>query len=184
MAIQERRYTISEFEAFIAQAENQNRLFELINGEIVEKMPTWEHGVIAANGATELNIYLRQNPIGLAAVEARHRPANDDFNDRLPDVSFVSDINRPLEREGAARYMPDLAMEIKSPTDTLKKMLELAEFYLANGARMVWLVYPEKRLVEVITADDRQILTDDDMLEGGDVLPGFAIPVSALFRGV
>lgn len=184
MAIQERRYTVSEFEAFIAREENKHRLFELINGEIVEKMPTREHGIIAGNGITELNIYLRQNPIGLAAVEARHRPPDDEFNDRLPDVSFVSDINRPVEREGAALYMPDLAIEIKSPTDSLKKMLELAEFYLANGTRMVWLVYPEKRIVEVVTADDRQILTEDDPLEGGDVLPGFAIPVSSLFRGV
>jgi len=45
-------------------------------------------------------------------------------------------------------------------------------------------IYPEKRIIEVVTADDGQLLTENDVLEGGDVLPGFAIPVSALFRGV
>jgi Uma2 family endonuclease len=175
-------HTIHEFEKFVNDAENAYRLFELIDGEIVEKMPTREHGVAAGNIVTDLNIFLRQNPIGRAAVEARHRPPDDQYNDRLPDVSFVSDMNRPVERVGAALYMPDLVVEIQSPTDSLRKMLKRAEFYLANGTRMVWLVYLAKRLVEVLTADDRQLLTEDDILTGGDVLPGFSMPVRDIFR--
>lgn len=49
MAIQERLYTVEEFEAFIAEAENVDRLFELIDGEIFEKMPTEEHSLIIGN---------------------------------------------------------------------------------------------------------------------------------------
>lgn len=185
MAIQrERLHTVKEFEAFIARPENEDRLFELIDGEIVEKMVTREHGIITGNIITDLNIFLRQNNLGLAAVEARHRPAGDDENDLLPDVSFVSDASRPVERQGPALYMPDLAVEVQSPDDSMKKMLRKAEFYLANGAKMVWLVYTRKRLIEVLTPNDRYILTEDDTLDGGDVLPGFSIPVSAVFRGV
>ncbi len=184
MAIQPRLVSLTEFEDFISQPAQIDRLFELIHGEIVEKVPTREHGIIAGNIITELNIYLRQNPIGRAAVEARHRPPDDNHNDRLPDVSFVSGMDRPVEREGAALYMPDLAVEIQSPSDSLKGMLEKAEFYLANGSKMIWLVYPDKRLVEVLTAADRQFLTEGDTLSGGDVLPGFAVPLSAVFENI
>lgn len=184
MAVQQRLYSVTEFEQLIARPDHEDRLFELIDGEIVEKAPTREHGIIAGNIITDFNIYLRQNPIGRAAVEARHRPIDDERNDRLPDVSFVSDVSRPVEREGAALYMPDLAVEIQSPKDSLLKMLKKAEFYLAHGTKMVWLVYPAKRLVEVLTPDDRFILGEQETLSGGDVLPGFSMPVSAVFRSL
>lgn len=182
MVIQTRRYTVDEFKGFISQPENRDRLFELINGEIVEKMPTREHGIIALNFGTAFNLYLRQNPIGLAAVEARHRPAGDDHNDRLPDVSIVLDTSKPVERKGATPYIPAVIVEIKPPDDTYLKMSDLADFYLANGTRMVILAYPEKRLLEVRTPDERQLLNEDDTLDGGDVLPGFKLPVKDIFN--
>lgn len=175
-------YTVMEFEQFIAQPENADKRLELVYGEIVEKpMPTREHGIVAGNFVTDINLYLRQNPIGYAAVEARHRPPDDDENDRLPDVSFVSNMNKPVERKGAALYMPDLAIEIKSPDDSYLKMVERALFYLKHGSRMVWLAYPEKRQIEVWTLDDHFTLNENDYLEGGDVLPGFRVMVKSFF---
>lgn len=181
MVAQERLVTVEEFEEFLAREENSERRFELIYGEIVEKVPTQKHGIITGNIVTELNLYLRQNPIGYAAVEVRHRPAGDSDNDRLPDVSFIADRSQPIIEEGAVEKMPDLAIEVKSPTDSYKKMVDKAEFYLANGSRMVWLFYPEKRLIEVLTLDDRQLLGEDDELDGGDVLPGFKAKVKIFF---
>jgi Uma2 family endonuclease len=163
--------------------ENRDRLFELIHGEIVEKVPTREHGIIAGNSVTEFNIYLKANPIGQAAVEARHRPTDDRHNDRIPDVSIVLG-HKPVARRGAENFIPDLCVEIQSPDDSPKLMSEKAAFYLANGAKMVWLIYPRQRIVEVLTATDRQLLTENDTIEGGDLLPGFAVPVRELFRGV
>jgi Uma2 family endonuclease len=93
--------THEEFEQFLARPENRDRLFELIQGEIVEKTPTREHGIIAANIAFELGVYLRKNGGGQVAVEARHRPPDDRLNDMLPDVSVVLG-DRPVEREGVA----------------------------------------------------------------------------------
>ncbi|MBC7809572.1 MAG: Uma2 family endonuclease [Burkholderiales bacterium] len=182
MAVENRLYTVEEFEQFIAQAENEDRLFELIDGELVEKMPTREHGIIAADFATDINIYLRQNPIGRVAVEARHRPIGDEHNDRLPDVSVVLDINKPVEREGAALYMPDLAVEIKSPNDSLKKMRAKTRYYLANGTRIVWLALPDQRVIEVYTLDDEYVVGEGEFLNGGDVLPNFTLAVSSVFR--
>ena len=78
--------------------------------------------------------------------------------------------------------MPDLAIEIKSPSDTVRLMREKAAYYLANGARQVWLVYPAQRMVEVYSPEaDVEILMVGDQLPGGDVLPGFAMSVVEVF---
>jgi Uma2 family endonuclease len=184
MAVQEHATTVKDFEIFLARPENTNQLFELVNGEIVQKVPTEEHGIIAGNIITWINMFLLDHPIGRAAVEARHRAPDDQYNDRLPDVSFVADMSRAVVREGAVPFIPDLALEIKSPNDTLKEMSETGNYYLTHGAKMVWLVYPEKRLVEVLTPTERLLLTEDETLTGGDVLPGFAVVVRDVFRGV
>jgi Uma2 family endonuclease len=181
MALRQRLYNRAEFERFIARPENSQRLFELIEGQIVEKMPTEEHGIIAGIIITAINIYLKQNRIGRAAVEARYRATDDQHNDRLPDVSFTSDLSQPVTREGAVNRLPDLAVEIKSPGDTFQQMTDTARYYLNNGSRMVWLIYPRQKLVEVLTASDRLLLTSDDTLDGGDVLPGFQLPVKEIF---
>lgn len=61
-------------------------------------------------------------------------------------------------------------------------MRDTAAYYLANGVRLVWLVYPNYRLVEVYRSGaDIEILGEEDMLTGGDVLPGFELPVRKVF---
>lgn len=78
--------------------------------------------------------------------------------------------------------MLDLAVEVKSSTDTYNSMRERADYYLRHGTHMVWLVYPEKKIVEVYQPDaDVQILVESDTLDGGDVLPGFTLAASAIF---
>ena len=177
MAIKQRLMTITEYEAFIDTHEG---LYELINGEIVEKVVTEEHGVIVVNIATEIRIYLKQNPIGRVAVEARYRPKDENYNVRLPDVS-VRITDAPIVRKGAVEGMPDLAVEVKSPTDTLKLMREKANYYIANGCQMVWLVYPDKQMVEIYHKDaDIEILFVDDVIHGADVLPGFELKVKEI----
>jgi Uma2 family endonuclease len=178
MVIQDRSYTVGEFEALITEPENRDRLFELVYGEIVEKVPTQLHAAIVHLISGFLFVFLRENPIGWALVEARYQLPGDEHNARVPDLSFVSDRSRPLLEQGPAPYMPDLAVEIKSPDDGYK---EMAEYYLQNGSRMVWLVYPEKHLLEVLTLTDRQLLSMDETLDGADVLPGFKIIVRDIF---
>ncbi len=173
-------YSDDEFEDFLKLPENRDRLFELIDGEIIEKMTTEQHGVIAALIATFINIFLFEHPIGRVAVESRHRPAQPNRNNRLPDISFVTN-EHPLTTRGSAPYIPELCIEIQSPDDSAKQMADTAAFYLANGAKMVWLVYPSKQLVETLTLDDRELLGVEDTIDGGDVLPDFKLEVKKVF---
>lgn len=182
MTTQEKLYTVDEFERFIVLPENRDRYFELINGEIVEKVPTQKHGKLAGVVYGEVYIFLKQNPLGHILIEARYRIPDDKHNARQPDLSFVSDVNRPLVDRGAALYMPDLAVEVQSPDDTIQSMRERAAYYLENGSRLVWLIFPDKRIVETYTAKRQDILTIEDTLDGGEVLPGFLLPVRAIFE--
>jgi Uma2 family endonuclease len=183
MAVRERLITVREFEAFIAQAENKNRLFELRYGEIAEKMPTRLHGILAGNFVTEFNIYLRQHPVGLAAVEARHRPEGDERNVRMPDVSLVLG-DKPVEARGTADYMPDIVVEVQSPDDSWREIFEHAMFYLDHGTQIVVLVFPHSRQVEKLTQTERAVLNENDTLDLTELLPDFTLPISAIFRGL
>lgn len=181
MVVQPKLYTVDEFEQFMALPENRERRFELVNGRIVERDRPEVRGVIAGNVVTEIGRYLHENEIGRVAVRVHCRPTDDPYNDRLPDVSFVAG-NKPVERKSPVNYLPDLCVEIHTPDDSLKMMSERAVFYLANGAGMVWLIYPQQRIVEAMTANERELLTENDTLNGGDVLPGFEVPVKKIFR--
>lgn len=182
MTVQTELYTLEEFEQLINLPENQDRLLELINGEIFEKMPTEEHGSIAGWIITFLNIYLMEHALGEATVEARHQLRRDKKNSLLPDVSFIKGA-RELVSEGSVPQMPDLAVEIKSPKDTYRGMRKKAEYYIENGSQLVWLIFPGKQLVEVYRPDaDSEILTTEDVLTGDQVLPGFELPIEKIFR--
>lgn len=177
---QERLYTVEEFEQFLEQPSNSERLLELIDGEIIEKMPTEEHGETTALIAAALIAFVRPNELGRVGVEVRHRMPQDDRNSRLPDVSFISG-RRPRVSEGSVPQMPDLAVEVKSPRDSLKDLRARANYYLLNGTKLVWLFDPAKRFVIVLTADEEQILLEDETLDGGDVLPGFRLGLKDIF---
>jgi Uma2 family endonuclease len=183
MAVQTHQHTVEEFEEILAQAENRERLLELVHGEIVEKMPTEEHGIIVLRIGSRLLIFVEANNLGRVGVEIRHRNPEDNYNDRLPDISFTADTTTPVVTTGAVLRLPDLTVEVKSPSDSYRQMRDKADYYLANGVKLVWLVYPEKRLIESYMASGEiQILNEADALEGGDVLPGFLMAVSEVFK--
>ena len=175
----DRTYTRDEFEALIAK--HPQRRFELIHGAIVEKMPTELHAYIVMFIGRFLLAYLDQQPIGYVLPEARYGLPSDDENDRVPDLAFRTHDKGPLVSKGTAPFMPDLAIEIQSPSQGDRELADKAAYYLANGSRMVWLIYPDRRLVEILTADDRQLLTENGTISGGDVLPGFSVPVKDIF---
>ncbi len=182
MLTQTQSITVDQFEAMLALPENRDRLPELIDGEIIEKMPPQEHGFVNTDIVILLGIFVRSTGKGRIGIEVRHRMPADAHNSRLPDISYYAEAPDPIIKKGAVPYMPDLAIEVKSADDSLKAMREKAKYYLANGSRMVWLVLPDQRLVEVYTPTDENILTENELLDGGSVLPGFSVKVSELFR--
>lgn len=90
MTVLERQVTTAEFETFLQQPENQERLAELIHGEIVEKLLTEEHGIIVINIGTDIRVFLKQTQVGRVGAAVRYRLPKDRFNARMPDLSFNS----------------------------------------------------------------------------------------------
>jgi Uma2 family endonuclease len=157
---------------------------ELIYGEIVEKMPTELHGFAAGKAVTYLNNFVEENDIeGFVGVEVRHRMPGDAYNSRLPDVSFR--YATTIVTKGAVSQMPDFAVEIQSSDDTLESLRERIEYYLRNGTRLGWIILTLNPSVEVCTLENDALKIVvyglEETLDGGDVLPGFTLPVKKLF---
>ena len=108
--------------------------------------------------------------------------------DRVQPVRMIAFARKapqpdPVGDEEIPTIAPLVAVEIKSNSNTYKDLRAKARKYLEHGTAMVWLVYPGRRFVEVYQANaDDQVLFDTDMLDGGEVLPGFTLAVKELFR--
>jgi Uma2 family endonuclease len=181
LAIQKKTYSAAQFSDIAAEADNADRILELIEGEIVEKVASFTPSRIASR----LNFFLMQHVMeresGYVTGEAGGYVISKDnvFN---PDVAYISKARLPQAPLREAPVPPDLAIEIKSPTDRKRAMRTKAEKYLAAGTRLVWLVFPDEKLVEVYAPDeDVQTIGIDGTLDGGDVLPDFKLAVSKIF---
>src|SRR5262244_2291470 len=106
MVAERKPISVAEFDKFLAMPENRDRIFQLINGEIVEKVVTQEHSVIVGFFVIEIGLYLRGNRIARIGPEMRHRAPDDKENVLLPDVSVTLDLNNPLNKVGPLLYMP------------------------------------------------------------------------------
>jgi Uma2 family endonuclease len=175
------RLTTADFEAFLAQPENADRRFELIDGRIEERMGTYIHGLIIANLIFGIKQYLIATQFGTVSTDARFAP--DDANDFRPDV-VVMPAGAALTDRGAMRGVPYLAVEVQSPDQTVQYLRTRAAHYLRLGVRMVWLVYPSKKLIEVLSAESVELFVVGETLRVGDALPDFALPVADVFAGV
>jgi Uma2 family endonuclease len=184
MVIQQKFYTVDEYEALIALPENAGRLFELIDGEMVEKVPTELHSIISGNFYSSLREHVKPRNLGRVVFEVRFRVRDDERNTRVPDVSFTrAERLLPVVEQGAVPQIPDLCVEVQSPDDTPKMMRDKAAYYLANGARLVWLAYTRRRSVEALYPNGEfDLFSENDTLTGGDVVPGFSILVKRLFE--
>jgi Uma2 family endonuclease len=104
---------------------------------------------------------------------------------RRPDVSFIVRHRLPAPEQWSEGYItipPDLAVEITSPTDEVYDLEEKIEEYLRAGVRLIWVIHPEVRVVEVFRADgSTSRIRSGGEVSGEDVVPGFRCPVDALF---
>ncbi len=155
---------------------------EYVNGRPVElNVGGKPHGRIQTNCAYWLKDYFRKHGGGYAATEMHCRMRlGEQVRFRLPDVSVVLNDEHPDER-----YLdraPDLAIEIRSPDDSMTNQMRKFEEYFANGARLGWLILPEEKSVIVLTPNSApRTVTEGGVLDGGSVLPGLEIPVEELF---
>jgi Uma2 family endonuclease len=180
MAIQS-NYTIADYRAMIELPENRDKILELIDGEIIEKVVSFTPAKVAARIVYWLMAYLMDNELGYV-TGADGGYIMSDVDTFIPDVGYISKLRLPEEPKREATVAPDFAVEVKSPTDSKREMRRKAEKYLAYGTKLVWLVFIEERLIEVYMPNlDVLVYGIDDTLDGGDVLPGFTLPVKDIF---
>jgi Uma2 family endonuclease len=180
--LEERLYTVDEFEEIADSTAYAGFHLELVNGVIVEKaMPTEEHGNITGNFYDAFRGFVYPRKLGRVVIEVRYKTPGDTRNARIPDVAFSS-AKRPIITKGSVPELPDLAVEVKSPDDSLKDLREKARYFIANGTKMFIITLPAKRLLEVYTPNDEYVLDVNDTLDGGEALPGFTMPVADVFK--
>jgi Uma2 family endonuclease len=114
-------------------------------------------------------------------VEPRCKIPNDLDKDLIPDLAFIAAPRLPLDYNDHLPYIPDLVVEVQSFGQNEQLMLDKGRLYLSKGVRMVWLIYPHKHIVEVLTAKERHLLIETDTLTGGEVLPNFSVAIRELF---
>ena len=143
--------------------------------------------LIASRIFSRLESYATERRLGSAVIEALIILDVERDLRRRPDVAFVSAERWPLEHalpeEGDWQIVPDLAVEVTSPNDLLAEVLAKVDEYFHYGVRQVWLVVSPERQVYVYDSPTKvRILSESDKLSGGELIPGFELPLAALFR--
>lgn len=167
--------------------QDRDALYEIVDGVRVE-LPEMavKSNVIKSRLHIELGQFVRDNMLGWPVTETLFILDTDGDQQRRPDVAFVSAERWPLDREvpneGEWRIAPDLCVEVTSPNDRVEDLLEKIDDYFAAGVRQVWVVATVPRRVYVF---DSPLLVHglgaDDTLDGGQILPGFKLPLAPLF---
>ena len=160
--------------------------YELVRGELRRMTPAGNvHGRVAMNVALPLAQYVKAHSLGIVyAAETGFRLATDPDTVRAPDVAFVSRerVEAVGEVEGYWPEAPDLAVEVISPNDSYVEVEEKILDWLEAGTKMVLAVNPRRRSVTLYRSQsDITILTGTDVLDGGDVVPGFQLTLQEIF---
>jgi len=161
--------------------------YELVNGRlVVSEPPGHEHGSIALFIGARLLAFVEPRRLGAVAVESGYVLRRGPDTVRGPDVTFLRRARLPAPEE-AHKFIegaPDLAVEVVSPGDRAGEIARKVAGYLASGTRLVWVVYPRKRLVVVHTPDGgKRLMRESESLDGAGVLPGFTLPLADVFAG-
>ena len=159
---------------------------ELIRGVLCETVSVGEeHGHIAGIFITYLNLHIRPQRLGrTGGTDVGVMVGRNPDTVREPDVYFISSERLPLELrvQGYLEVVPEIVVEIISPNDTQQSVNDKTTMWLAHGVSMAVEVYPAERAVMVHRSGVPAVtLTGDDALDGGDILPGFTLPLSEIF---
>ena len=160
--------------------------YELVEGNLREMAPAGhQHGRIAINVSMPLAQHVKANNLGVVyAAETGFKLASNPDTVRAPDVAFVrrERVESVGDSEGFWPGAPDLAVEVVSPGDSYTDVEEKVFDWLDAGTRLVIVANPRKRLVTVYRSlTEVVVLTEADVLDGGDVVPGFTMPVKDIF---
>jgi Uma2 family endonuclease len=163
-------------------------LYEIVNGQTVELPPMSIYSTrVAGKLFSRLDVHTEAHALGTAVMEGLFILDAVRNLRRRPDVAFVSAAKWPLDRllpeSGDWRIVPDLAVEVVSPTDVFQDVLSKMREYFHVGVSQVWIVLPTDHEIYVYDSPTNpRVLTAADELDGGALLPGLHLAVGSLFQ--
>lgn len=188
MVLRQRSYDIDDVWDLSHRDVMDPKHYELIDGELlVMSPPGGRHGQLQVRLARYLDLFVDIHSLGVVTTETGYHPSDSRLTLLSPDVAFVNRKRAPVPfPENYVPLMPDLAVEIVSPSNTRKEVNRKTQIYLSNGTQMVWIVRPRRATVEVRALNEgrgikRKTFTANEVLSGEDVLPGFELELVRLF---
>jgi Uma2 family endonuclease len=170
-----------------ADAYSDPPLFELVDGRRVDLLMSAQNDLLGSQLLIFLGALVLPKKLGYVVHEVLFElPLVERTRSRRPDLAFVSFArwpeNRRLPDRGDAwPVVPDLAIELLSPNDEVDDLLDKLEEYFEAGVRQAWVVHPRRRVVYVFNAvADVHGLREPAEIDGGEILPGIRVPVSAM----
>jgi Uma2 family endonuclease len=164
--------------------DRENRLFELVDGVLVEKVMGFWEGRLAQILGYFFERFLEKHDCGFS-VGADGMLRITTGLVRIPDVAFFRWERVPdhrVPRQPIADLIPNLAVEVLSQSNTRREMDRKRREYFTAGVELVWYIDPPTRTAQIWTSlDDSIVIDEDGMLEGGTVLPGFRLVMRDLF---
>jgi Uma2 family endonuclease len=184
--IRKKFYSKDELLELSHAPENDARRFELSEGVLIEKpLEGGRHGVFTAKIGYVIGDYVEQHNLGFTTAPGTgYILRQDEGKDtvRAPDVGFVAKERLPEEvPDGYVPFAPDLAIEVVSPNDDAEELELKISQYLKYGTHQVWVFYPKLKRVVVHTLKGSYPVDVDGVLDGGEVLPGFKLPLKDIF---
>ena len=166
------------------QLDHHDRICELVDGILVEKTMSSFESMLAMLIGGYLREFLKKKKLGIILGEAGAlRILSDQV--RIPDVCFISRKKFPdgkLPKDPIFNVVPDLAIEVLSPSNSKREMERKLDDYFAAGVELVWYIDPETRTARVYASSDRcETFDETKTLTGGSVLPGFELSLTDLF---
>ena len=188
VAVAEKLYTVAEF---LALPDDEVRGCELLDGRIVKKRywrdtengmnpRSMNHSLSITYTGSVLRAFVDEGNLGRVFSTPSFLVGANRDQSRKPDVAFVAG-QMPTDLEAILALVPALAVEVVSPNNTAEEMEAKVKEYLAAGTQLVWLTFPESRMVIAFWHGGGAVFKAGDIITAEPVLPGFACPVDDLF---
>jgi Uma2 family endonuclease len=184
VVVQEKLYTAADLLAL----PDDGKRYELVEGTLIEMAtPTHAHALVSGRLFTRLSVYVEDHDLGYVTGSdggylLSTNPETGRDTVRIPDVAFVTKARKARNQDKIYEGVPDLAVEVISPSELFTMIRRKLHEYFTSGVRRVWLVYPDAKSIEVYQSEDNSTVLDTSgTLDGGDLLPGFSPKVEDVF---